>query len=174
MVTASYDKTARVWDLSALKPRAITLESSLGWVGSANFSPDGQRVVGASYGGAQIWDLSVPERPKLCMRLKQLNAGLLQSASFSPDGGRVVTVSDGGTRVVDLSTPKSPPITLGGVWIERDPPALAPTVSAYSLRPMMGRHGFGTWPVLRPPPSSLVNTLALCSTPTSVVMDAGY
>ncbi|WP_237703868.1 nSTAND1 domain-containing NTPase [Rhodospirillum rubrum] len=114
VVTASYDKTARVWDLSALKPRAITLESSLGWVGSANFSPDGQRVVGASYGGAQIWDLSVPERPKLCMRLKQLNAGLLQSASFSPDGGRVVTVSDGGTRVVDLSTPKSPPITLGG------------------------------------------------------------
>ena len=48
MVTASEDKTARVWDLRGERPSFVALEGHQGRVISASFSPDGTHVVTAS------------------------------------------------------------------------------------------------------------------------------
>ncbi len=60
LVTASHDKTARVWDA---KTGALiaTLAGHLMEVEDAEFSPDGREVVTASYDGkARIWDIPAP------------------------------------------------------------------------------------------------------------------
>ena len=57
VVTASLDKTARVWDAATGKPLTSPLEHQ-DKVVSAAFSPDGTRVVTASLDNtARMWDL---------------------------------------------------------------------------------------------------------------------
>jgi hypothetical protein len=56
VVTASRDKTARLWDAASGKPLGEPMKHE-DWVMSAQFSPDGQRVVTASADGtARVWD----------------------------------------------------------------------------------------------------------------------
>jgi WD40 repeat protein len=58
VVTASDDKTARVWDLRQERPSFVALEGHQNLVVSAAFSPDGTQVVTASSDGtARVWDL---------------------------------------------------------------------------------------------------------------------
>ena len=60
MVTASWDKTAGVWDLSGtvpMAPVAIELSGYKGPVNTAPFGADGKLVVTASNDKtAQVWD----------------------------------------------------------------------------------------------------------------------
>jgi WD40 repeat protein/tRNA A-37 threonylcarbamoyl transferase component Bud32 len=87
LLSASYDKTARLWDTKSGKE----LKSFLGhswWVWAAAFSPDEERVVTASQdGSAIIW------RTETGARIAQFleHRGPVYSAAFSPDGDRVVT-----------------------------------------------------------------------------------
>jgi serine/threonine protein kinase len=62
VVTASWDKTARVWDATTGKELAV-LRGHEGSVLSASFSPDGTRVVTAGDKTARVWD-SVPYRER--------------------------------------------------------------------------------------------------------------
>jgi WD domain, G-beta repeat len=56
VVTASWDKTARLWDAASGKPIGEPMKHE-GPVNSAQFSPDGQRVVTASMDKtARLWD----------------------------------------------------------------------------------------------------------------------
>ncbi len=56
VVTASLDKTARLWDAASGKPIGQLMKHE-GSVNSAQFSPDGQRVVTASEDKtARVWD----------------------------------------------------------------------------------------------------------------------
>src|SRR5438045_7696056 len=56
VVTASRDKTARLWDATSGKPIGEPMKHE-GGVFSAQFSPDGQRVVTASWDKtARMWD----------------------------------------------------------------------------------------------------------------------
>ena len=56
IVTASADKTARIWDAASAKEIAV-LRGHDGDVSSAAFSPDGSRIVTASEDKtARIWD----------------------------------------------------------------------------------------------------------------------
>ena len=56
IVTASADKTARIWDAATAKEIAV-LRGHEGAVNSAAFSPDGSRIVTASADKtARIWD----------------------------------------------------------------------------------------------------------------------
>jgi WD40 repeat protein len=103
VVTASGDKTARIWDAATGKPLTSPLEHR-SQVFNAAFSPDGTRVATASDDStARVWDAATG-KPITAPLAHQ--AGVL-SATFSPDGTRVVTASfDKTARVWDATTGK--------------------------------------------------------------------
>jgi WD40 repeat protein len=105
VVTATWDKTARVWDATTGKPVTPPLEHH-GDVLAAAFSPDGTRVVTASWDKtARVWDATTgkPVMPPL------EHQGFVNAAAFSPDGTRVVTASkDQTARVWNLPIDNSP------------------------------------------------------------------
>jgi serine/threonine protein kinase/tetratricopeptide (TPR) repeat protein len=98
VVTASLDKTARVWDAGTGQPITPPLKHG-GEVNAAAFSPDGRRVVTASSDEtARVWDAESgrPITPPI------KHDGLVRHSAFSPDGRCVVTASyDKTARVWD-------------------------------------------------------------------------
>jgi len=101
IVTASKDKTARIWD--AATGRQITLLTGhTDSVRTAAFSPDGARVVTAAADNtARIWDAVTGRQ---ILQLQGHTEGV-RSAMFSPDGGRVVTATaDKTARIWDAVT----------------------------------------------------------------------
>jgi WD40 repeat protein/serine/threonine protein kinase len=117
LVTASGDKTARVWDVSTGAPLSPPMEHGDAVI-SASFSPDGLRVVTASFDHtARIWDASTgaPLTPPM------QHASNVWSAAFSPDGRRVVTASEDGTaRIWDAATGQPVALPLrheAAVWL---------------------------------------------------------
>ncbi|TDN61159.1 WD40 repeat protein [Paraburkholderia sp. BL10I2N1] len=103
VATASWDRTARVWDAATGKQIAL-LSGHQGWVYSATFSPGGQHVVTASRDRtARVWDAATGKQ------IVQLSGhqDLVYSAAFSPDGLWVVTASaDRTARVWDAASGK--------------------------------------------------------------------
>jgi WD40 repeat protein len=101
VVTASEDKTGRVWDTETGKVIAV-LQGHEGLVWSASFSRDGRRVATASEDmTARIWDA---DNGKMIAVLRG-HQGEVRSAAFSTDGRRVVTASDDTTaRIWDADT----------------------------------------------------------------------
>jgi WD40 repeat protein len=99
IVTASEDKTARIWDAQTGQPLSEPMKHD-DWVWSAQFSPDGKRIVTASNDNtARIWDAQTAK--PLTEPMKQDNS---RSAQFSPDGKRIVTVSGVTARIWDAQT----------------------------------------------------------------------
>ena len=120
VITASEDKTARLWNVETGKEitrrpwlwrlwYAVTDEdvpSPLQHedvVKSAEFSPDGRRVLTVSGSRVQLWEAATGKKLTL---ITAYGARLL-SAAFSPDGRRVVTTSfDATARLWDAETGK--------------------------------------------------------------------
>ena len=100
VVTASGDRTARIWDAESGKEIAV-LKGHDNFVRSAAFSGDGKRVVTASDDRtARIWDA---ESGKEIAALKG-HDNFVRSAAFSGDGKRVVTASfDRTARIWDVT-----------------------------------------------------------------------
>jgi WD40 repeat protein len=93
VVTASWDRTARIWDAETGE-ELCKLQHDEHQIFSANFSLDGRHVVTASADKtARIWDATTGTE----IRLLPHN-GEVYSANFSPDGKIVVTLS--GTTVL--------------------------------------------------------------------------
>jgi WD40 repeat protein/tRNA A-37 threonylcarbamoyl transferase component Bud32 len=88
VVTASQDKTARLWDARTGAPVCGPLRHG-GNVDCAAFSPDGRRVVTGSGKEARLWDAQTAQ--PLSPALK--HAGSVREAAFTADGRRVITVS---------------------------------------------------------------------------------
>jgi Novel STAND NTPase 1/WD domain, G-beta repeat len=115
VVTASIDKTARLWDAATGKEIAV-LRGHDGLVSSAAFSPDGTRVVTASTDGtARLWD-GATGAPIAVLRGHD---SPVSSAAFSPDGTRVVIVSiDKTARVLNVGTfPKGNIFQIACAWL---------------------------------------------------------
>ena len=94
IVTASEDKTARLWDAATGKPIGEPLKGHEKAVSSAAFSPDGKRIVTASMDKtARVWDV---ETGKPIGEPLRGHADALVSAAFSPGGKRVLTTSSDG------------------------------------------------------------------------------
>lgn len=104
VVTASQDRTARIWDADSGAPMGEAMRHT-GQVYSASFSPDGKRVVTASTDNtAQIWDSETGKPLGAAMK----HDDVVYSARFSPDGKRVVTASkDKTARIWDAETGKA-------------------------------------------------------------------
>ncbi len=101
VVTASDDKTARIWDAKTGAPLARPLQHR-GPVVTAVFSPDSTRIVTASEDyTAQVWDATTGAAVLPPLR----HGSTVHSAAFSPDGARIVTASyDKTARVWDAKT----------------------------------------------------------------------
>ena len=101
IVTASSDKTARIWD--AVTGAEITVLSGHGdIVSTAAYSPDGRRIVTASSDKtARIWDAVTGAQ----LAVLSGHGDAVASAGYSPDGRRIVTASDDKTaRIWDAAT----------------------------------------------------------------------
>ncbi|MCP4305491.1 MAG: hypothetical protein GY788_11560, partial [bacterium] len=94
------DNTARVWD-AATGAETVVLTGHKSGVVSAVFSPDGTRVVTASFDKtARVWDAATGTE----IGVLTGHDGPVLSVAFSPDGTRVVTASvDRPARVWDAS-----------------------------------------------------------------------
>jgi WD40 repeat protein len=102
-ITASEDKTARIWDAATGKEIAV-LRGHEDVVNSAAFGPDGSRIITASGDNtARIWDAATGRE----IMVLRGHEGVVNSAAFSPDGSRIVTASgDKTARIWDAATGK--------------------------------------------------------------------
>ena len=122
IITASADKTTRVWDALTGRPVGEPIQHGNQFT-TAQFSPDGRRIVTASAeNAAQEWDAKTGEPVGAPMQHKDE----VRSALFSPDGRRIVTASaDHTAQVWDAATcrPVGAPMQhLKGVEIARFSP----------------------------------------------------
>ncbi|MGK3969538.1 AAA family ATPase [Sorangium sp. So ce118] len=103
IVSASWDRTLKVWDLASGKLLS-TLEGHSGWVNACAVSPDGQRIVSASTDSTlKVWDLA---SGKLLSTLEG-HSGDVNACAVSPDGQRIVSASTDSTlKVWDLASGK--------------------------------------------------------------------
>jgi WD40 repeat protein len=95
----------------------ITLAGHTDAVTSALFSPDGSRLVTASFDGtARVWDAASGD----ALATLSGHKALLWSARFSPDGSRIVTASDDKTaQVWDAETGNLVATLAGHVGMKR-------------------------------------------------------
>jgi WD40 repeat protein len=90
---------ARVFDLKSRSDLPITIHA--GFFSSANFSPDGKRIVlAASDRTVRVWDAQTGQPTSPPMH----HATFARRAEFSPDGKRIVSVTAGGQLSVWDST----------------------------------------------------------------------
>src|SRR6266550_174040 len=102
VVTASDDKTARVWDAESGKPIGDLLRHE-GAVNAASFSPDGRRIVTASWDNTvRVWDAQSGKPVGEPMR----HESSVFAASFSADARLVVTASGETARVWEAESGK--------------------------------------------------------------------
>ncbi len=101
IVTASADRTARIWNVGTGYCEHV-LTGHEDWVTSAVFSPDGLHIVTASIDHtARVWNSLTGG----CERILAGHGGPVYSAAFSSDGNRIVTASfDGTARLWNSST----------------------------------------------------------------------
>jgi WD40 repeat protein len=99
VLTASSDKTARIWD-GRNGSETLVLRTNNADVLSAEFSPDGLQILTISDDRrARLWD------SRDGRSLAELDAGSYGSASFSNDGNRIVIVSSPSVaEVIDART----------------------------------------------------------------------
>ncbi len=85
VVTASYDCSARIWDVASGRELVPALAHP-GFVFDARFSPDGTKVATAGAdGAARLWDAATG---KLLLPPLEMN-GCVYTVAFSPDGKHV-------------------------------------------------------------------------------------
>ncbi|MEG3946324.1 hypothetical protein QT975_22615, partial [Microcoleus sp. w2-18aC4] len=97
IATASWDNTARLWDVTGKLIQEF--KGHQRWVSSVSFSPDGKYIATASADKtARLWDLT----GKFIQEFKGHQGGV-NSVSFSPDGKYIATASgDYTARLWDL------------------------------------------------------------------------
>lgn len=94
LLTASADKTARIWSVEGgVKPQILEGGHSAG-IYSAAYSPNGELVVTASADSTiRVWNVRTS---KPIATLRRHNEGI-NSVEFSPDGSQILSASDDGT-----------------------------------------------------------------------------
>lgn len=110
LVTASEDRTARLWDVTTGK-LLRTFSGHKGGVRSVAFSPDGRVLATASVDQtAKMWDMATG-RPLLTL---SAHASGVVSVRFSPDGHRLITAYDDMTAKTWDTDSGNPLLTIEG------------------------------------------------------------
>jgi eukaryotic-like serine/threonine-protein kinase len=88
LASASYDGSARLWDLRSQPPTALAkIEPGFNTVFCVTFSPDGKALAtSGNVKPVKIWDISDPAQPRL---IGTLDAEWTEYAAFCPDGKRL-------------------------------------------------------------------------------------
>ena len=98
LATASFDKTARIWDAHT-GAQLVVFSGHDQIVTAAAYSPDGAYLVTASYDkSARIWDAQTGA----LLRVLSGHTGPLQTVGYSPDGNRIVTAGEDRTCVFGM------------------------------------------------------------------------
>jgi WD40 repeat protein len=100
-VSASWDQTLRLWDLSSGQTLRM-LEGHTGEVSAVAVTPDGRRVVSASYDQTlRLWDLESSQT----LRTLEGHTKWINAVAVTPDGRRAVSASNDRTlRLWDMET----------------------------------------------------------------------
>jgi WD40 repeat protein/energy-coupling factor transporter ATP-binding protein EcfA2 len=114
LVTASWDGTARLWDIHDPRHPAPlgVLTGHTGNVNNVAFSADGRTVATAGFDGtARVWDVTDPARPGPGVVFEQ-HKGKSYAVAFSPAGPLLATADVTGTlRLYDTADPAHPRLT---------------------------------------------------------------
>lgn len=102
IVTASWDRTIRIWDVMTGKQIGNPLIGHTSRVCSASFSPDGAYIVSASWDRTlRVWDANTGA----LVRIMYGHTGGVVSANFSHDGNKIVSASSDSTiRIWDFKS----------------------------------------------------------------------
>lgn len=111
VVTASHDRTARLWDVTdPVRPAAAgVLAGHTDTVNAVAYHPGGALVATASWDGtARLWDVADPRRP-LALATLRAHTDDVNAVMFSADGRTVATAStDRTVRLWDVTAPRAP------------------------------------------------------------------
>ncbi|WP_328708418.1 Hsp70 family protein [Microbispora hainanensis] len=111
LATASYDETARLWDIrNPDRPHLLTILNGHGVsFRHIAFSPDGTTFATTGREAtARLWDIRNPDRPHLLTTLRA-HTDWIEGVTFSPDGTILATASNDGTaRLWDISNLHQP------------------------------------------------------------------
>lgn len=99
VVTASFDRTVRVWDIRT--GAELLLLSGKAPLTSVSMTPDGERIIaGSNDGTARIWDV----RTGAELAVLKGHTGAILDVAVMPDGSRIVTASQDRTvRIWDAA-----------------------------------------------------------------------
>jgi WD40 repeat protein len=94
LLTASFDGTARIWDLTVTPSTSVALSGHHDIIESAVFNHDASRAVTASFDGtARVWNVGTGANVATLAG----HTGAVHEAIFSPDGSLTLTAGDDGT-----------------------------------------------------------------------------
>jgi WD40 repeat protein/tRNA A-37 threonylcarbamoyl transferase component Bud32 len=179
LLTASFDKTARIWDARTGALLATLQHGDV--VGHAAFSPDGTRVVTGSFDNtAAVWDAATGARLHVLEHHAPLGCTV-----FSPDGKTILTTSSDDTVALwDTATGAqrvalhSDGASVHGCTFSRDGARIAAGYSTGIIRvweassghPIAELHGTGNPWALRFSPDG-TRLLATTREPTATIWD---
>jgi WD40 repeat protein len=97
-------KPVWIWDAVTTGRRLVGFEKHEDWANSADWSPDGGRVVSAGYDAtARVWDAATGDQLVVLVG----HSGVVHDADWSPDGRRIATGEAAGeVKVWDAATGK--------------------------------------------------------------------
>ena len=115
LVTGSWDRSAKIWDIASGKAVRKLDGLHQGYVNSVEFSPDGQTILtGSDDGTARLWDVATGTPDEIVF---QGHKSRIRQACFSSNGARVLTTANDKTaRIWDRQTGETMQTLVGHEW----------------------------------------------------------